>query len=70
MHGKVLAILVRPGASVSKGQRLAVIEAMKMEHALLAPFDGTIRDFSTVPGDQIAEGAKVMAIAPEKPEPA
>jgi 3-methylcrotonyl-CoA carboxylase alpha subunit len=70
MHGKVLAILVRPGASVSKGQRLAVIEAMKMEHALLAPFDGIVGEISATPGGQVAEGAKVMALEVKKPEPA
>ena len=37
MHGKVLAIFVEAGASVTKGERVAVVEAMKMEHALLAP---------------------------------
>ncbi len=69
MHGKVLAILVRPGASVSKGQRLAVIEAMKMEHALIAPFDGTVGEISATAGGQVAEGAKVMTIEAKKPEP-
>jgi 3-methylcrotonyl-CoA carboxylase alpha subunit len=68
MHGKMLAILVGPGASVSKGQRLAVIEAMKMEHALLAPFDGTVGEISAAPGGQVAEGAKVMTIENKKPE--
>ena len=41
MHGKVLAILVEDGERVTSGQRLAIIEAMKMEHALTAPIDGT-----------------------------
>jgi 3-methylcrotonyl-CoA carboxylase alpha subunit len=69
MHGKVLAILVRPGASVSRGQRLAVIEAMKMEHALIAPFDGTVGEILATPGGQLAEGAKVMTIEAKKTEP-
>jgi len=69
MHGKVLAILVGPGASVSRGQRLAVIEAMKMEHALIAPFDGTVGEISATAGGQVAEGAKVMTIEAKKPEP-
>jgi 3-methylcrotonyl-CoA carboxylase alpha subunit len=69
MHGKVLAILVQPGASVAKGQRLAVIEAMKMEHALIAPFDGTVGEISATPGGQVAEGATMMAIEPKQPEP-
>jgi 3-methylcrotonyl-CoA carboxylase alpha subunit len=62
MHGKVLAILVEAGASVVKGQRVALIEAMKMEHALTAPIAGTVAEVAAVAGGQIAEGAKVMVI--------
>jgi 3-methylcrotonyl-CoA carboxylase alpha subunit len=62
MHGKILAILVDPGARVIKGQRLAVIEAMKMEHTLTAPFDGLVAEIAVGSGSQIAEGAKVMMI--------
>jgi 3-methylcrotonyl-CoA carboxylase alpha subunit len=64
MHGKVLAILVEPGAVVTKGQRVAVIEAMKMEHALTAPIDGTVAEIIATTGSQIAEDARVMVIAP------
>ena len=42
MHGKVLALLVSDGERVVKGQRLAIIEAMKMEHALTAPRAGRV----------------------------
>ena len=66
MHGKVLAVLVEPGAAVAKGQRVAVIEAMKMEHALTTPIAGTVAEISAVPGSQIAEGAAVMVIAPNE----
>jgi 3-methylcrotonyl-CoA carboxylase alpha subunit len=62
MHGKVLAILVEPGAAVAKGQRVALIEAMKMEHALTAPIAGTVAEVAAAAGSQIAEGAKVMVI--------
>ncbi len=64
MHGKVLALLVAEGDSVVKGQRLAIIEAMKMEHALTAPHDGTVAGISVSAGGQVAEGAKVMTIEP------
>jgi 3-methylcrotonyl-CoA carboxylase alpha subunit len=64
MHGKVLALLVAEGDSVVKGQRLAIIEAMKMEHALTAPHAGTVTGISIAAGGQIAEGAKVMTIEP------
>ena len=63
MHGKVLAILVEPGASVQKGERVAVVEAMKMEHALMAPIDGTVGEIVAAVGAQIAEGATILSIA-------
>ena len=62
MHGKILAILVEPGAAVHKGQRLAVIEAMKMEHALTAPLDGVVGEIAAAVGAQVAEGATIMII--------
>ena len=62
MHGKVIEILVAPGDAVHKGQRLAVIEAMKMEHALIAPIDGTVADVRVSAGSQVADGALVMTI--------
>ena len=62
MHGKVLAIFVAPGASVTKGERVAVVEAMKMEHALLAPHDGVVGEIAVEAGAQVAEGAKLMMI--------
>src|SRR5262249_26940772 len=62
MHGKVLAILVEPGAAVAKGDRVALIEAMKMEHALTAPIAGKVAEVAASAGSQVAEGAKVMVI--------
>jgi 3-methylcrotonyl-CoA carboxylase alpha subunit len=62
MHGKVLAVLVGPGDEVRRGQRIAVIEAMKMEHALTAPFDGTVGDVAAQPGSQVAEGAIILRV--------
>jgi 3-methylcrotonyl-CoA carboxylase alpha subunit len=64
MHGKVIEILVGPGEAVHKGQRLAVIEAMKMEHALISPVDGTVAEVHAAVGSQVADGALVMTIAP------
>ncbi len=63
MHGKVLAILVEQGAAVRRGQRLAIIEAMKMEHTLTAPIDGTVAEVAVEKDAQVAEGGKIMAIA-------
>jgi len=62
MHGKVLAVLVAAGEQVVRGQRLAIIEAMKMEHTLHAPLDGTVAEIAVAPDAQVAEGAKVMTI--------
>jgi 3-methylcrotonyl-CoA carboxylase alpha subunit len=67
MHGKVLGILVEPGARVTRGQRVAIIEAMKMEHALVAPLDGIVADIAVEQDAQIAEGAKIMRIEPTQP---
>ncbi|MGZ3409323.1 MAG: acetyl/propionyl/methylcrotonyl-CoA carboxylase subunit alpha [Xanthobacteraceae bacterium] len=64
MHGKVLAVLVEKDAAVRKGERLAIIEAMKMEHTLLAPFDGRVSEIAAAVGSQIAEKATVMVIEP------
>ena len=62
MHGKVLAIFVTAGASVTKGERVAVVEAMKMEHALLAPHDGVVGEIAVEAGAQVAEGARILSI--------
>ena len=69
MHGKVLAILVEQGESVTRGQRLAIIEAMKMEHTLHAAVDGTVAEIAVSENAQVAEGAKVMVIAPTQTAP-
>jgi 3-methylcrotonyl-CoA carboxylase alpha subunit len=62
MHGKVLSLLVEHGARVARGQRVAVIEAMKMEHTLVAPIDGTVAEIAVAQDAQVAEGGKVMVI--------
>ncbi|TCR62083.1 acetyl/propionyl/methylcrotonyl-CoA carboxylase subunit alpha [Bosea sp. BK604] len=62
MHGKLVALFVQAGEQVTKGQRLAIVEAMKMEHVLTAPRDGTVSEVAGVPGAQVAEGAKVVVL--------
>jgi 3-methylcrotonyl-CoA carboxylase alpha subunit len=64
MHGKVLGIFVEKGEAVTRGQRLAIIEAMKMEHTLTAAIDGTVSEIAVTPNAQVGEGAKVMVITP------
>jgi 3-methylcrotonyl-CoA carboxylase alpha subunit len=63
MHGRVLELMVETGVPVRKGQRVAVIEAMKMEHALTAPIDGTVSEIAAPSGSQVAEGAVILRIA-------
>jgi 3-methylcrotonyl-CoA carboxylase alpha subunit len=62
MHGRVLELFVGIGDSVTSGQRLAVIEAMKMEHTLRAPFAGTVRQVAAVAGAQVVEGGEIVVI--------
>lgn len=63
MHGKIIALDVAPGAAVARGERLFVVEAMKMEHAVLAPRDGTIAEVLAGIGEQVAESAGVVVFA-------
>ena len=63
MPGKVVSFSVKAGDKVSKGQPLAVMEAMKMEHTIAAPADGVVQELLYAPGDQVAEGAELLKIA-------
>ncbi|MEJ8859371.1 acetyl/propionyl/methylcrotonyl-CoA carboxylase subunit alpha [Variovorax robiniae] len=63
MPGKVVSFAVKAGDKVSKGQPLAVMEAMKMEHTIAAPADGTVEELMFAPGDQVAEGNELLRIA-------
>ncbi|MFI4996079.1 MAG: acetyl/propionyl/methylcrotonyl-CoA carboxylase subunit alpha [Hyphomicrobiales bacterium] len=67
MHGKLVALKVSEGETVAKGQLLAVVEAMKMEHALTSPIDGVVSGITAEPGQQIAEGARLMTVSAEPP---
>ncbi|MCX8005049.1 MAG: ATP-grasp domain-containing protein, partial [Burkholderiaceae bacterium] len=60
MPGKVIAVHVRPGASVVRGAPLVVLEAMKMEHTIVAPADGVVEALPYAVGDQVAEGAELV----------
>ncbi len=65
MPGSVIAVLAEAGQRVGKGQRLVVIEAMKMEQALVAPFDGTLAELKATVGDQVSEGTLLARIEGE-----
>ena len=66
MHGQLLSIDVSIGDSVTKGQRIAVLEAMKMQHELIAPGDGTVADVVAVAGKQIGAGDLIMMLELEE----
>ena len=62
MPGKVISYLARPGEAVKRGQALAVMEAMKMEHTLHAPHDGVVAELLYAVGDQVAEGGALLRL--------
>jgi 3-methylcrotonyl-CoA carboxylase alpha subunit len=63
MPGKVLSFAIKTGDKVRKGQPLAVMEAMKMEHTINAPADGVVAELMYAPGDQVIEGAELLRMA-------
>ncbi|MDC1481733.1 acetyl/propionyl/methylcrotonyl-CoA carboxylase subunit alpha [Ascidiaceihabitans sp.] len=63
MPGLVKAVTAKAGQSVTAGDRLAVLEAMKMEHALLAARDGVIAEVLVSEGDQVEAGAALIRLA-------
>ena len=63
MPGKVIAFLAEPGQAVRQGQPLAVMEAMKMEHTISAPRDGTVEALLYAVGDQVLEGEALLRLA-------
>ena len=63
MSGIIKEILVREGQEVTRGQRVAVLEAMKMENEIPAPKDGTITEIHVHKGDSLQEGDPVVTIA-------
>ena len=60
MPGKVVSFAVKAGDAVKMGQALAVMEAMKMEHTIAAPADGTVAELLFAPGDQVTEGSELL----------
>ncbi len=68
MPGLVVDVAVKAGEQVAKGQKLLVLEAMKMEQALTAPFDGVVAQVLVSTGDQIAADALLVRIDPAKEE--
>jgi 3-methylcrotonyl-CoA carboxylase alpha subunit len=62
MPGKIIAVEVAAGQAVTKGQKLLTLEAMKMEHSLVAPFDGVVAELNAVAGAQVQVEALLARI--------
>jgi 3-methylcrotonyl-CoA carboxylase alpha subunit len=62
MPGKIVKVMTEPGAKVAKGQALLVLEAMKMEHTITAPADGTVKEIHYGAGDQVLEGVELITL--------
>jgi 3-methylcrotonyl-CoA carboxylase alpha subunit len=63
MPGKIIKVMTEPGAKVAKGQELLILEAMKMEHTITAPANGTVKEVHYAAGDQVLEGAELISLA-------
>ncbi len=63
LPGVIIEVSVREGQAVKAGQKVAVLEAMKMENEISAPKDGTITAIHVNKGDSVLEGAPVVSIA-------
>ncbi|MGV8928938.1 MAG: acetyl/propionyl/methylcrotonyl-CoA carboxylase subunit alpha [Brevundimonas sp.] len=62
MPGKIVATPAKAGDIVTKGQPIVVLEAMKMEHALVAPFDGVVGEIGVAVGDQVTDGTVLARV--------
>jgi 3-methylcrotonyl-CoA carboxylase alpha subunit len=66
MPGRIVQLHVTPGAKVKRGDTLLVLEAMKMEHSILAPADGRIESLDYAVGDLVEEGAALLSLEIEE----
>lgn len=62
LPGVIISVDVKEGAAVKRGQKLAVIEAMKMENDILSDVDGTVVAIHVSKGDSVLEDAKIVTI--------
>ena len=62
MPGRVIKVMTSPGAKVAKGDALLILEAMKMEHTITAPADGTVKEIHYAAGEQVLEGAELISL--------
>jgi len=66
MHGMIMDITVSVGDPIRTGDNLAILEAMKMQHEIVATMDGTVKSISAEPGKQIAADDLIMDVAPKE----
>ena len=64
LPGVVATVVAKVGQAVRAGEVLMVIEAMKMEHSISAPYDGTVKTIHFAPGDRVPEGSQLLELAP------
>ncbi len=64
MPGQIIDVLVKVGASVSKGEKLLVLEAMKTQQPVIAPFDGVVEAIFVEKGAQVQDAEKLIKIVP------
>ena len=64
MPGKVITLVAEAGAEVKKGAPLLILEAMKMEHTITAPAEGTVKAFRFAVGDQVGDGDELVEFEP------
>lgn len=69
MPGQVVEVFVEQGSRVALGQKLLVLEAMKMQHTVSAPFEGTVTKLPVSKGEQVAEGQLLVCVEPEHEQP-
>jgi 3-methylcrotonyl-CoA carboxylase alpha subunit len=62
MHGTVLEVLVKAGDTVKQGEKLFILEAMKMEHSFVAPYDGTVDSVHFSAGNAVHEGDELLTL--------
>ena len=66
MPGRIIAVLVKAGDSVTRGAPLVVMEAMKMEHTVTAPLAGTVERVDCAVGEQVKEGVELLTLEPAR----
>ncbi len=62
MNGRIVSVLAKAGETVSKGQRVVILEAMKMQHEIVAPRDGALASVNVAEGDQVATRQVLAAL--------